>query len=76
MAVIIAGPAIISISPTAWQVLNLEVNFTAQQLNRQMNTVLDVLLGLVIFGLAIDSIKTIVNGFFRNDHTRLHIKTQ
>jgi hypothetical protein len=76
LAVIIAGPAIIAVSPSAWQALNLEVNLTAQQLTRQMNTVLDGLLGLAIFGLVVDSIKIIVNGFFRNDHTRLHIKTE
>ncbi len=76
LAVIIAGPSIIDINPVAWQTLNLDSNFTAQQLGQLLNTILDVLLGLAIFGLVVDSIKNIINGFFRNDHTRLYIKTE
>ena len=66
-AAIIIGPAFITINPTAWEALNLDLGFTAQQLTRQLNTVLDVLLGLAIFGLVVDSIKTLVRTVFKKD---------
>jgi hypothetical protein len=57
---IIVGPAILTIDAAAWEALNLELGFTAQRLSQQMNTVLDVLLGLAIFGLVVDAIKRLV----------------
>lgn len=73
---IIVGPAIITVSPAAWEALNIDLGFTAQRLSQQMNTVLDVLLGLTIFGLVVDSIKRLIDSFFSKDHTSISIKTE
>lgn len=73
---IIVGPAIITIDPAAWAALNLDLSLTAQRLSQQMNTVLDVLLGLAIFGLVVDSIKRLVQSFFSKPNTRINFKTE
>jgi hypothetical protein len=70
---IIAGPAIISIDPASWQALNLELGISAQRISQQLNTVLDILLGLAAFGLVVDSIKHIVRAFFKKDQTPFQI---
>lgn len=74
LAAIIIGPAIITISPTAWDALNFDLGSTAQQLTRTINITLDVLLGLAIFGLVVDSIKRIIRSFFNNGQTRITFK--
>jgi hypothetical protein len=61
---IIIGPAILAVNPTAWDALNLDLSLTAQRLTQQMNTVLDILLGLTIFGLVVESIKRLYRTFF------------
>lgn len=76
IAAIIIGPAFITINPTAWEALNLDLGFTAQQLTRQLNTVLDVLLGLAIFGLVVDSIKTLVRTVFKKDQPGITFKAK
>ena len=76
LVAIIVGPAVLSIDAAAWEALNLELGFTAGRLSQQMNTVLDVLLGLAIFGLVVDSVKRLVRSFFRNTPSKLHIKTE
>jgi hypothetical protein len=63
LAAIIVGPTIITINPAAWEALNLEITLTAQRFSQLMNTILNVLLGLAIFGLVVDSIKRLVQYF-------------
>lgn len=72
---IIVGPAIITIDPTAWEALSFDLTLTAQQLSGQMNTVVDVLLGLGVFGLVVDSIKRLVPLFFNKNSTGIKIST-
>jgi hypothetical protein len=73
MFAIIVGPAIITIDPTAWEALSFDLTLTAQRLSGQMNTVLDVLLGLAIFGLVVDSIRRLVPYFFKKTSTGIKI---
>lgn len=72
---IILGPAILTVNPTAWEALNLDFGVTAERLSRQMNTVLDVLMGLAIFGLVVESAKRLYRSFFSKNPTKFHIKT-
>lgn len=76
LAAIIAGPAFITINPAAWEALNLDLGFTAQQLTRQLSTVMDVLFGLAILGLGVDSIKQLVRNIFRKDQSNITIKAE
>jgi hypothetical protein len=75
MFAIIVGPAIITIDPSAWETLSFDLSITAQTLSGQMNTVLDVLLGLGIFGLVVDSVKRLVPNFFKKPSTGIKIST-
>lgn len=72
--VILTGPDIITISPTAWETLGFDVNFTAEQLNRTLNTVVEVLMGLSIFGMVVDAITRMYNGFFKGNQARFEIE--
>jgi hypothetical protein len=73
---IIIGPAILTVNPAAWEALNLELGFSAERLSQQMNTVLDVLFGLAIFGLLVDSIMRLVRSFNNKAGTKMHFKTE
>jgi len=69
--VIITGPAIITIDATAWQTLNLGLDSTPQTLSNLLNTILDVLMGLSIFGLVVDSIKRLYIEFIKGSHASI-----
>ena len=70
---IIAGPAIITITPSAWQTLNFALDVTARELSQTQNIILDVLLGLASFGLVVESIKRLYDTFIKGSHTTLEI---
>ena len=62
-AAIIFGPAILSIEPTAWEALNLDLTLTAQRFNQLINTALSAVLGLTILSLPIDVMRHLVQTF-------------
>lgn len=70
---ILTGPAILTVSPTALEALNFDVRTTAQGLSNILNTVLDVLLGLSIFGLVVDSIKRLYETFIKGQGAKFEI---
>ena len=76
LTAIILGPAIIAIDPAAWAALNLDITLTAQRFSQHLNTVLNVLLGLAIFGLIVDSIKRLVQNLTKKDLTRFKINIE
>ncbi len=73
LSAIILGPAVITISPVAWQALDLTLDFGPDELSRTLNTLLNVLLGLTMFGLVVDTIKRIASIFFRGDKAQTTI---
>ena len=62
---ITVGPAIITVDLSALQALFPSAEMTALDLSGIANTVLNVLLGLSIFGLAVDSIKRLYLSFIK-----------
>lgn len=70
---IITGPAIITVSQTALEALNLDIALTASGLNQTANTILTVLLWLSIFGLVVDSGKRLYDAFIKGKDTRFEI---
>ncbi|MEA3327363.1 MAG: permease prefix domain 1-containing protein [Chloroflexota bacterium] len=73
---ILKGPAIITISPSAWQTLNSGLQTTAQGLSQTLNTILKVLLGLHIFGKVVESIKRIYDTFIKGRHVNFDIESE
>jgi len=72
---IIASSSIITIDPTAWQQIFPDARLTAQGLSQTANLVLDILMGLAIFGLSVDSIKRLYLSFIKGRHAVIDIKT-
>lgn len=72
-AAIITGPAIITVSASAWQNLGFDLDITARELSRGMNTGLDIILGLAIFGLVVESFKIIYTNFIKNSGAKIKI---
>jgi hypothetical protein len=70
---ILVGPPIFTIEPAAWQALIQGASMNAQELTRILNLVFDVLFGLSIFGLAVDSIKRLYETFIKGGPTRIEI---
>lgn len=70
---ILVGPAIITIDPQAWQHFLQGSTITAQELTRILNLAFDVIFGLAIFGLAVDSIKRLYETFIKGSHTHIDI---
>lgn len=68
---ILVGPSIFTIEPTAWQTLIQDASMTAQELTRLLNLAFDVLFGLAIFGLVVDSIKRLYETFIKGGPTRI-----
>ncbi len=66
---ITVGPAIITIDSSAWQALAPSAEMTALNLSGIANTVLNVLLGLSIFGLTVDSIRRLYLSFIKGHST-------
>jgi len=73
---ILKGPAIITISPTAWQTLNFGLQPSAQGLNQTLNTILDVLMGLSIFGKVVETIKRIYDTFIKGQQVSIDIESK
>jgi len=71
---ILIGPAIITVTETAWQALNFDIAATAQQVTNSMNIAVDVLIGLSIFGVAVDSIKQLYQAFIKGSHTKIELE--
>jgi hypothetical protein len=67
------GPAIFTIDPSAWQTLALDSTISAQELTRILNLALDVIFGLGIFGLAVDSIKRLYEAFIKGSQTLIEL---
>lgn len=70
---IILGPAVITVSANAWENLGFDLDFTARQLTQGMNIGLDVVLGLAIFGLIVETIKLIYRNFIKGSGARIEI---
>ena len=70
---IILGPAVITVSANAWENLGFDLDFTARELTRGMNIGLDVILGLSIFGLVVETIKLIYNNFIKGGTAKIEI---
>ncbi|HOE69770.1 MAG TPA: hypothetical protein PLE10_09885 [Brevefilum sp.] len=73
---ILTGPNILTLDPSAWNALNIDVSKTAEELTGLMNTGMRILIGFSIFGLVVESIKRVVTDFFNKDRTRLMINTK
>jgi hypothetical protein len=73
---IITGPGVITISRTALQALNFDVQTSTQQLSETLNLVLRVLLGLSIFGLVVESFKRIYETLIKGSRTHIEIDVQ
>ena len=63
--VMIVGPKLILVDAAAWQKLSFNVVFTAERFTQILNTGMTILLGLTIFGLVVDTIKRIYQGFIK-----------
>jgi hypothetical protein len=68
---ILVGPAIFTLDPSAWQAIAQGSETTAQELTRILNFAFDIIFGLSIFGLAVDSIKRLYETFIKDSHTRI-----
>jgi hypothetical protein len=76
LAVIILGPTIITISPAAWEVLDLDAGFSAQRLGQTLNTLLDVVLGAVIIGLLVESGQRLFTIFRKGGPSDIQFKVE
>lgn len=72
---ILVGPSIFTIEPTAWQTFIQDASITAQELTRILNLAFDVIFGLAIFGLVVDSIKRLYQTFIKGGPTRIEISS-
>ncbi len=73
---IISGPAIIAIDPAGWQVMFPNAGTTAAGLSQTLNVVLDILMGLSIFGLVVESIKRLYLTFIKGSHANIEINAE
>ncbi len=71
---ILTGPDIITVSASALQALNFDTSISPQALSQTLNTILNVLLGLAIFGSLVDSIKRLYETFIKDRHTSIQIQ--
>ncbi len=62
---IITGPAVLTINAASLDWIHFSTRVTTESLNHSANLGLDVVLGLAIFGLVVDSIKRLYDGFIR-----------
>ncbi len=74
--VLITDPAVITIDPADWQALNVDLSLTAGSLTHYMNLGLDILLGLSIFGLVVNTIKRLYAGFVKGNDPSIDIQTE
>ena len=73
---ILKGPGIITISPTAWETLNFGLQTSAQGLSQTLNIILDVLMGLSIFGKVVETIKRIYDTFVKGSQVSIDINSK
>ena len=67
---ILTGPNILTLDPSAWNALDIDISKTAAELTGLMNMGMRILIGLSIFGLVLESIKRLVADFFNKDRAR------
>lgn len=72
---IMTGPEIIALDPAAWNALGFNISRTAEEVSRGMNIGVDVLMGISIFGLVVESINRIYETFIKGSHTRIEIES-
>jgi hypothetical protein len=70
---IITGPAVLTVNAASLSWIDFSTEITTQSLTHSANLGLDVLLGLTIFGLVVDSIKRIYEGFIKVNPANLEI---
>jgi hypothetical protein len=73
---IIALPGIVTVDPTSWQQIFPDAGLTAEGLSQTMNLALDILMGLAIFGLSVDSIKRLYLTFVKGRHSVIEINKE
>ncbi|MFN2304018.1 MAG: hypothetical protein ACK2TV_09840, partial [Anaerolineales bacterium] len=73
---IITGPIILTISSAALQGLNIALGTSVESLSSTLNTALDVVLGLSILGLVVDSIRRLYETFIKGQHTGFEIDVE
>jgi hypothetical protein len=71
---IIVGPAVITVDPAAWQKLSFDFTTSAERLTQIANTGFDILMGLTIFGLVVDSIRRLYQSFIKGQTARINIE--
>ena len=71
---IIVGPAVISVDPAIWRDTGFSSATSAAQFTQIGNTGLDILLGLTIFGLVVDTIKRIYKSFIKGNSAGITIE--
>lgn len=72
---IIVGPDFISADAAAWQETGLSAAVTAERFSQLANIGLDILMGLAIFGLVVDTIKRIYQGFIKGETAGITIES-
>lgn len=70
---ILTGPNVITITESAWAALNFDLATSAQEVSRTLNLILDILLGLSIFGLVVESLKRIYETFIKGSQAHIDI---
>ncbi len=73
LAVMIAGPGILTIDPTAWHAISFDFGLTAAEMTSKLNFGMDIIWGLAIFGLVVDSIKRLYNSFIKGSGVEIDI---
>lgn len=70
---ILTGPAVLTIQSDVWQRLGMDSAFSVETANHYINLGLDILLGLTIFGLVVESIKRLYSGFIKGTKANIEI---
>lgn len=71
---IIVGSSIITIDPYAWQEVGFSAAATAERFAQLANGGFNILLGLTIFGLVVDTFRRIYQGFIKGEAAGITIK--
>jgi hypothetical protein len=70
---ILTGPAVLTIQANVWQRIGEHSDLTVETINRYINLGLDIVLGLAIFGLVVETIKLIYKGFIKGTKAQSEI---
>lgn len=73
---IITGPAIITIDGAAWNALGFHFSNSAQALTQTLNTGLDVILGLSILSLVVETIRRVYASFIKGNQAGFTIDSE